>query len=334
MPRNKVPRLRDAETRACVLELRDLFLEQYKQEPELYYDEDVALVRECKFLMQRCLISRRKNVGDSLAMLTAMLKWRKEVRLRELTDQDFPVEYFSAGIAFIYEPDKYNNKTLYIRTRLLKCVPELRASFKLFMAYLLYQIDDCQDGAETFSITFDLTQTGWNNYDIDLLMHFLTLLKDYFPLNVDYILAINFPWVLSAAWSVIKRLIPPERRDVVVFIQDKQVQDFVEQENLPDFLGGSCDRDYQFQPKTQLRFVDQLLAQEEPCNLSAKRIAEIIQTVSDFLTPEQINDSYARLQASGRHWNSLFVMPCNQTNAFNVTFNLQTSNVFKKKKRQ
>lgn len=298
MPLNKVPRLRDPTNRDCVLQVRDLFIEQYKKEPELYYEEDVQLVKDLKFILQRCLISKRKNVNESLNMLVNMLKWRKELKIRELSDQDFPIEYFTAGIAFVYEPDKYGNKTLYFRTTLLKCVPELRESFKKFVAYLMYQIDDCENG-ETFSVVFDLTNTGWSNYDIDLLMHFLSLLKDYFAVNVDYILSINFPWVLSAAWSVIKRLIPPERRDVVVFISDKDVLNYVDKQNLPDFLGGTCKREYQMRPKTYLTVADYLLSQSEPA-LSAKRIADIIKTLSDLLTQEQVTNAFKQIEESGR----------------------------------
>lgn len=284
MPFNKLPRLREPETRDFVHEVKDLFMEQYKKQPELYYEEDVKLVENLDFILQRCLISKRKNVKDSFIMLDNMLKWRKEQGIRELTDQDFPVEYFTTGTAFLYEPDKYGNRTLYIRTRLLRAVPELKASLKQFIAYLMYQIDDCVKG-QSFAVVFDLTDTGWNNYDIDLLMYFLTLLQEYFPMNVDYVLAINFPWILTAAWTLAKRLIPPERRDVVVHIPSDQVFKFIDKENVPDFLGGECTTDYRQAPKTSLTIVDYLLSQDDP-KLSAKRIREIIKTVGSVLPQE------------------------------------------------
>ena len=293
MPMNKVPRLRDPETRDCVKEVRELFMEEYKRDPGQFYEEDVKLVDEMKFLLLRCLISKRKNVKDSYNMLVNMCKWRKEQRIRELTDQDFPVEYFSADICFTYEPDKFGNRTLYIRTARLKTIPELKQSFKLFVAYLMYQIDDCENG-ETFAIVFDLTNTGWNNYDIDMLMYFLTLLKDYFPVNADYVLAINFPWILSTAWSVVKRLIPPERRDVVVFIQSKDVFNYVDKQNCPDFLEGNCKRDHQFVPKSNLTLVDYLLSQNDPV-LSGKRMADIVKSLSDIIQEEQLAIAHKKL---------------------------------------
>lgn len=130
MPLNKLPRLRDPLKRDFVHQVKDLFLEHYKNEPELYYQEDVRQVEEMQFLLQRCIIYKKKNVKDSLNMLITMLKWRKEHRLREITDSDFPVEYHLTGTAFRYEPDKFGNRTLYIRTSLLRNIPELRASLK------------------------------------------------------------------------------------------------------------------------------------------------------------------------------------------------------------
>lgn len=131
MPFNKLPRLRDPHQRDFVHEVKDLILEKYKQEPNAYYEEDVKLVKDIKFLLQRCIISKRKNVRDSFNMLDNMMRWRKEKRLRELRDQDFPAEYYMCGAAFIYEPDKFGNKTLYIRTALLKTNPELKESLKV-----------------------------------------------------------------------------------------------------------------------------------------------------------------------------------------------------------
>lgn len=130
MPLNKLPRLRDPLKRDFVHEVKDLFLEQYKQEPDAYYQEDVRQVESMQFLLLRCIIYKKKNVKESLDMLIAMLKWRKDHRLREIGDFSFPLEYHLTGTSFIYEPDKFGNKTLYIRTSLLRNIPELRASLK------------------------------------------------------------------------------------------------------------------------------------------------------------------------------------------------------------
>lgn len=130
MPFNKLPRLREPHGQH-VQEVRDLFLKDYyKQQPELFYEEDVKQVENMEFLVQRCLIVKRKNVQESLEMLVNVLKWRKERKIRELSLDTFPKEYYMCGAAFLYEPDKFQNRTLYIRTAMLRNIPDLKASFK------------------------------------------------------------------------------------------------------------------------------------------------------------------------------------------------------------
>lgn len=131
MPLNKLPRLRNPLERDFVHEVRNKFLDYYKEEdPKLFYEEDVKLVEDYKFLLQRCIIYKRKNVQDSLNMLISMLKWRKERRFRELRDYNFPIEYYMASACFLYEPDKFGNRTLYVRATKLRNIAELKESFK------------------------------------------------------------------------------------------------------------------------------------------------------------------------------------------------------------
>lgn len=162
----------------------------------------------------------------------------------------------------------------------------------------MYQVDDSANG-DSWSVIFDLRNTGWSNVDIDLLMHFLNLLREVFPVNLDYVLAINFPWVLSAAWAVAKRLIPPERRDVVVFISHTEIFNYIEKENVPDFLGGTCKREYLLAPKTSHTTVGHLLSLNDP-ELPAKRIKEIIKSFSDILPKEYVAGMFKQLEDSKR----------------------------------
>lgn len=165
------------------------------------------------------------------------------------------------------------------------------------MAYLVYQIDDCVEG-QSWSVVMDLTNMSWCNYDIDLLMHFLTLLKEYFPVSIDYVLAINFPWIFSTAWTVVKRFIPPERRDVVVFISNKEIFNYIEKENVPDFLHGTCKRDYTMTPKNCTTIVEYLLQLEPKVN--GKRIKEIIDLFCEALPKEHGKKMHKELENSGR----------------------------------
>lgn len=281
MPMNKIPKLREPRG-PIVQQVRDLFLEnEFKETPEEFYLEDIRLIENMDFLLQRYIIMQRKNVDASVKMVSQMLKWRKEKKLYEMNDKQFPQELTICGAAFLYENDKFGNRTLYMRASMCKNCAELKSSMKDFLTYLLFKIDDSKEGT-TFSVIMDLTNTTWSNYDLEILMHFVSLLKDYFPVNLDYVLAINFPWILSAAWSLIKRLIPAEKRDVVQFINSNKIFDFIEKEDCPDFLGGTCTRPYQYICDEAPTAIDYLIG-DSTKTITKKRLREILTLFSDIL---------------------------------------------------
>lgn len=281
---NKIPKLREPRG-PIVQQVRDLFMEQeFKTAPEEFYQDDIKLIENMDFLLQRYVIMQRKNVEASVKLTSQMLKWRKEKKLHEMNDNLFPQELLLCGAAFLYEKDKFGNRTLYMRASMCKNCAELKNSMKDFLAYLVYKIDDPKEGS-TFSVIMDLTNTTWSNYDLDILMHFVCLLKDYFPVNLDYVLAVNFPWLLSAAWSVIKRVIPAEKRDIVQFISSDKIFDFVDKENLPDFLGGTCKRSYRFVNEQSPDAIDYMM-QTSTKSISRKRLKEILALFADILPKE------------------------------------------------
>lgn len=300
MPMNKIPKLREPRG-PIVQEVRDIFLEtEFKKSPDDFYLEDIKLIENMDFLLQRYIIMQRKNVDASVKLVNQMLRWRKEKILYELNESQFPQELSICGAAFIYENDKFNNRTLYLRANMCKNCAELKSTMKDFMTHLLFKIDDSKDGS-TFAVIMDLTDTTWTNYDLDLLMHFVALLKDYFPVNLDYVLAINFPWILSAAWSLIKRLIPAEKRDVVQFINSSKIFDFIPKENCPDFLGGTCSKSYQYINDKAPTAIEYLIRQENRLNsgkqITKKRIKEVMDLFSDILPKDHIKKLKAQMES-------------------------------------
>lgn len=323
MPMNKIPKLREPKG-PVVQQVRDIFLDrEFKETPEEFYLEDIRMIENMDFLLQRYVIMQRKNVETSVKMVSQMLKWRKEKRLYEMNDNQFPQELTICGAAFIYEDDKFGNRTLYMRASMCKNCAELKSSMKDFLTYLLFKIDDSKEGS-TFAVIMDLTNTTWTNYDLDLLMHFVALLKDFFPVNLDYVLAINFPWILSAAWSLIKRLIPSEKRDVVQFISSNKIFDFVSKENCPDFLGGTCTRPYQHVCPEAPSALEYLI-QHSTKTISKKRLGEILTLFSDILPDDHIKKLRAQLDQlkDGNKMDEIFNNNNNDNNARNNNNNME-----------
>lgn len=286
MPMNKLVKLRDPKG-PIVQEIRNKFLKEvYMVEPENFYPQDIRLVENMDFLLQRYIIMQGKDIDASIKMLSNALKWRKKSKVYDLCESYFPQEVHLCGAAFVYEKDLFGNNTIYMRACMLRNCPELRQFMKDFMAYLFVQADDPKDG-DKFAIIIDLTKTSWINYDLEILQHLTALLREYFPVNLDYILAVNLPWVFSTSWSVIKHIIPNERRNLIKFINSDQIFNYVAKENCPNFLGGTCTRSYIGSPDSSSFTCLDYVLDITNGDVTVKRLREILAQFKEVLPKSQ-----------------------------------------------
>ena len=112
-----------------------------------------------------------------------------------------------------------------------------------------FQIDEAQDGAG-WVLVLDFTGCSYTQYqNIDLLHYFITTLHTYFPAGIDYVLAVDIPWVLTSFWGLVKMWIPEKRREMVQFCSKSNLTQYFDPEKLPPVLGGCCKRHYKTYPK-------------------------------------------------------------------------------------
>ena len=105
--------------------------------------------------------------------------------------------------------------------------------------------------SEGYGWTFIIDFQGANitNCDLELVNFLIKTLCEYFPCGVDYILTYEIPWILSAVWKVIRSIIPDHSKDLVHCAHKDNITGFIDLENLPDFMGGTCDRSFRDIPK-------------------------------------------------------------------------------------
>jgi len=72
-------------------------------------------------------------------------------------------------------------------------------------------------------------------------------LKDYYPDPLNYILVYEMPWVLNAAFKVIKTLLPPAAVKKIKFVNKTNMDEFVNGDNQLEEWGGTNPWQYQFE---------------------------------------------------------------------------------------
>ena len=61
-----------------------------------------------------------------------------------------------------------------------------------------------EDNGEQFSIVFDCRGAGLKNMDMEFTQFMINTMKEYYPDPLNYILVFEMPWVLNAAFKIIK----------------------------------------------------------------------------------------------------------------------------------
>lgn len=95
----------------------------------------------------------------------------------------------------------------------------------------------------------DCTGAGLANADMDMLMFLISTLVNYFPKGMSYLLVHELPWILKPFWHIAKAWLAEEHRELIKFSNSRTIYEYVNRENLPDFMGGTCERSYTSPPK-------------------------------------------------------------------------------------
>lgn len=225
---------------------REKFFQTLTSDPEreFYYREDIEKIRSEDWFVKRFLLARSRKVDEAVAMMFDALKWRKSEDIRNLRPSYFPDDMFKISAMFLYAPDKEGNLTVYFRVRYILRMPELLPTLKKFGNLLLYRVDEATAAGHGITGVADFQGTGLQNADIDLLFYSIQTLRNYFPAGINHILIVDLPWVLRACWGLAKSWLPESKRKMVEFITRKELPNFIDQSNLPDFMGGHCQQAY------------------------------------------------------------------------------------------
>lgn len=80
---------------------------------------------------------------------------------------------------------------------------EKAEDMKKFFVYQLERLGR-EEGLAQFSIVFDCRNAGLKNMDMEFTQFMINVMKDYYPDPLNYIIVFEMPWVLNAAFKIIK----------------------------------------------------------------------------------------------------------------------------------
>ena len=137
------------------------------------------------------------------------------------------------------------------RVKINKKIKEWIDICKKFIIYLFERVDREQD-ENKLTLIFDCAGSGLNNVNTDLLSFIILLLGNYYPMILNTSLVYELPWILNFVLKLVHSWLPEDQRELSNPITKKELNDYVDPDQLPDFLGGTCNLPYKTVPKDVL----------------------------------------------------------------------------------
>ncbi|XP_041358108.1 motile sperm domain-containing protein 2-like isoform X2 [Gigantopelta aegis] len=203
------------------------------------------------------------RLDEAVDLVHESLKWRNEFKINDITEDTFERWAWERGAVYFHNVDKDGHAILYFRVKEHKRGEQPTEKVKQFVAYWLESAFK-EKPHEKIVVLFDMASTGLSNLDMDLIKFVITSFKLYYPTLLAYLLVYEMPWVLSAAWKVIKSWLNTDAQSRLKFVTKSDIQEYINKDQLMEHMGGTDTFKYKYIPpeeresgKKKVTFADQ-----------------------------------------------------------------------------
>ncbi|KAJ8664740.1 hypothetical protein QAD02_006402 [Eretmocerus hayati] len=237
-----------------VAELREKFISRLENEgpPESkeFHPADINRIKSTDDWLRRFLEHNDYNVQESLKMLWESCEWRRNFGANDITENNVKREYLEDGVCFSYGHDKDGKPLLIIISKLHTRNSKDFGELQRCIVYWFERLEREGNG-DQISLFFDMTDTGLSNMDMELVKYLIGLFKNYYPNFLNYILILEMPWVLNAAFNIIKSWLPAKALPKIKFLKKSTLKEFVEPSVALKRWGGMSDYTFEFVSEAQ-----------------------------------------------------------------------------------
>ncbi|XP_029785684.1 motile sperm domain-containing protein 2 isoform X1 [Suricata suricatta] len=254
-PVEKVIQVDKIELRNCSEKARGMlgkpwevrFHELQGEKSDKYDPRDVERLQQDDNWIENYLFWRHNNVDETLKMLDESFQWRKEMSVNDLTESSIPRWLLEIGGIYLHGYDKEGNKLFWIRVKYHIKDHKTTLDKKKLIAFWLERYAKRENG-KPVTVMFDLSETGINNIDMDFVRFIINCFKVYYPKYLSKMVIFDMPWIMNAAFKIVKSWLGPEAVSLLKFTSKNEVQDYVSVEYLPPHMGGTDPFKYSYPP--------------------------------------------------------------------------------------
>ncbi|XP_053352780.1 motile sperm domain-containing protein 2 [Clarias gariepinus] len=231
-----------------VQETRQRFKDDFVQDSAQKYDSrDVERLLRDDALVQNYLTWRLFVVDDALKMIDESFQWRREFNVNDLTESSIPRWMFETGAVYLHGYDKEGNKLFWFRVKLHTKDGKTILDKKRYVAFWLERYVKREPGMP-LTVVFDMSESGISNIDMDFVKYIINCFKVYYPKSLSKMILYEMPWIMNAAWKIVKTWLGPEAISKLKFVSKSEVTQYIDPEHLPPHMGGTDQFKYSYPP--------------------------------------------------------------------------------------
>jgi len=185
------------------------------------------------------------HIKNTEEMIIRSFKFRKEKGVRSITSSDLNEDLKAKGSLYLRNRDADGKQLLIFDVKKHIKGSAVMDDMQRMFLYFLERVDR-EDADGMVTIVFDCAGCGLKNMDMEFIRYMIDVLKDYYPYCLNYILVLDMPWVLNAAWKIIKAWLPAGAVRKIKFVNKNTVDEYVHPEQKLLAWGGSDTWEYEF----------------------------------------------------------------------------------------
>ncbi|GFR91429.1 tyrosine-protein phosphatase non-receptor type [Elysia marginata] len=213
------------------------FLEEINVSQESRHRSPVSWSAACKFLMARKFDLRR---AIELFASHEATREREDLSAVEPHDKFIQKELETGKFTLLPGRDK-SCAAVALFTARLHFPPQ--TTHQVVLKSLVYQLDAALESIDTqrhgLVFIYDMTESKYANFDYDLSIKILSLLKGAYPARLKRVLIVTAPLWFKAPFKILRLFVKEKLRDRVYTVNVGELVSFIPKETLPIQLGGT-----------------------------------------------------------------------------------------------
>ncbi|XP_074596742.1 protein real-time-like [Brevipalpus obovatus] len=263
--------------------IRNLFINDYEQNKDLYEEEDYQRVVQKDFWVTRYMANLDESNEEIFGRIRDTMRWRKSYGVKDFDPLSLPKEFFQIAALIPYVPDRQGRPTLYIRGKMHRKVDKIEDRVKRYLVDVINRVDAMKEAHESWILIIDATDASFLNTDLDMIMFLFSTLRNRYPQGVFQAFIFGLPWILGAFANMVLAVLPSDSVGKIKFGGKKELFELIGEENVPDFMGGSCKINYHRVPRKALPCYE---LGEKELGLNRAEIDKLLKPFRQFINPE------------------------------------------------